>query len=211
MKYLPWLFVMALAIAVGLLYNTNQQQAAEAAQLRSASQELEQLRTAQADTNQPQAQAASEELIRLREENKDVLRLRNEIRQMRDENQQLTRQAQTAQAQVQSVQAQAEAARTAAAQNLAQAQQLQNTSRNQAQINACINNLRQIDGATQQWALENRQPATAPVTPNDLLRYLRGATMPVCPAGGFYTVINVSTLPTCSVPGHALPPLPKGQ
>jgi len=42
------------------------------------------------------------------------------------------------------------------------------------------------------------------------LRYLRG-TMPVCPAGGFYTVINVSTLPTCSVPGHALPALPKGQ
>ena len=210
MKYLPWLLVVALAVAIGLLYNTNQQQTAEVAQLRSASQELEQLRTSQADTNQSQPQAASEELTRLREENKEILHLRNEIRQVRDQNQQLTRQAQTAQAQLQGVQAQAEAARTTAAQNQAQAQQLQNSLRTQAQVNACINNLRQIDGAIQQWALENRQPATAPVTPNDLLRYLRG-TMPVCPAGGFYTVINGSTLPTCSVPGHALPALPKGQ
>ncbi len=105
LRHLPWLFVVGLAIATGLLYNSNQQQAAELEKLRSASQELEQLRASQADTKQSQAQAASEELTRLREENKDVLRLRNEIRQMRDQNQQLSRQAQTAQAQVQSVQA----------------------------------------------------------------------------------------------------------
>ncbi len=207
LKYLPWLFVVALAIATGLLYNANQQQAAELAALRSASQELEQLRTSQADTNQSQAQVASDELTRLREENKDVLRLRNEIRQMREQNQQLSRQAETAQAQVQSVQAQAEATRNNAAQALAQAQQLQNSSRTQAQINACINNLRQIDGAIQQWALENRQPATVRVTPADVVRYL-GGVMPVCPAGGVYTLNTVSTPPTCSVPGHVLP---KGQ
>src|SRR5258705_8297203 len=81
LKYLAWLLVVALAIAAGLLYNSNQQQAAELAQLRSASQELEQLRTSQAGTNQSQTQAASDELTRLREENKDILRLRNEIRQ----------------------------------------------------------------------------------------------------------------------------------
>src|SRR5437763_230437 len=75
LKHLPWLFVVALAIATGLLYNSNQQQAAELDKLRSAAQELEQLRTSQADTKQSQAQAASEELTRLHEENKDVLRL----------------------------------------------------------------------------------------------------------------------------------------
>ena len=157
---------------------------------------------AQADTNQPQAQAASEELIRLREENKDVLRLRNEIRQMRDENQQLTRQAQTALAQVQSVQAQAEAARTAAAQNLAQAQQLQNTARNQAQINACINNLRQIDAAIQQWAVDNRKPQGTRATVADIIRYL-GGTMPPCPAGGVYNLGGVGVPTSCSFPAHA--------
>ena len=79
--------------------------------------------------------------------------------------------------------------------------------RTTSQQNACINNLRQIDGAIQQWALENRQPATARVTPADVVRYL-GGVMPVCPAGGVYTLNTVSTPPTCSVPGHVLP---KGQ
>ena len=37
--------------------------------------------------------------------------------------------------------------------------------RTQSQKNACINNLRQIDGAVQQWALENKQAPTA--TPAD--------------------------------------------
>jgi len=207
LKYLAWLLVVGLAIAAGLLYNSNQQQAAELAQLRSDSQELEQLRTSQAGTNQSQTQAASDELTRLREENKDVLRLRNQIREISEQNAQLTLQAQTAQAQVQSMQAQAEATRNNAAQALVQAQKLQNESRTQAQLNACINNLRQIDGAIQQWALENRQPATARVTPADVVRYL-GGVMPVCPAGGVYTLTTVIIPPTCSVPGHALP---KGQ
>jgi len=207
LRHLPWLFVVGLAIATGLLYNSNQQQAAELEKLRSASQELEQLRASQAETKQSQAQAASGELTRLREENKDVLRLRNEIRQMRDQNQQLSRQAQTAQAQVQSVQAQAEATRNTAAQALAQAQQLENTSRVQAQPGACINNLRRIDGAIQQWAQENNKPPGSRVGPGDILRYL-GGTMPACPAGGVYTLTAVGVPPTCSFAGHALP---KGQ
>ena len=40
--------------------------------------------------------------------------------------------------------------------------------RSTSQQNACINNLRQIDGAIQQWALETGQAATATVsTPSD--------------------------------------------
>src|SRR5947208_1093120 len=33
--------------------------------------------------------------------------------------------------------------------------------RTTSQMNACINNLRQVDGAIQQWALENKKDATA--------------------------------------------------
>ncbi len=69
----------------------------------------------------------------------------------------------------------------------------------------CINNLRQIDGAKQQWALENRRPATALPTAQDLLPYFRNIQMPVCPAGGQYSINAVNALPTCSTPGHALP------
>ena len=36
--------------------------------------------------------------------------------------------------------------------------------RTQSQKNACINNLRQIDGSVQQWALENKSAASATVT-----------------------------------------------
>jgi len=202
LKYLAWLLVVALAIAAGLLYNSNQQQAAELAQLRSDSQELEQLRTSQAGTNQSQTQAASDELTRLREENKDVLRLRNQIREISDQNAQLTLQAQTAQAQVQSVQAQAEATRTTAAQALAQAQQLESTSRTQAQIGTCVTNLRQIDAAIRQWAVDNRKPPGTRATAADIIRYL-GGTMPPCPAGGVYNLGGVGVPTSCSFPAHA--------
>ena len=77
--------------------------------------------------------------------------------------------------------------------------------RETAQTNACINNLRQIDGAIQQWALETRAAATATVTANDVQVYLKGEQMPDCPASGNYTVANVATAPTCSVANHVLP------
>src|SRR5205823_14942467 len=141
---------------------------------------------------------------RLREENKDLLRLRNEIRQLREQNLQLTRQAQTAQAQAQSAQTQAETARATAAQASAQASQTEINARMQGQANACINNLRQIDGAKQQWALANGKLSVSPVNPADILPYLRGNVMPPCPAGGIYTINMVGLPPTCSVPGHVL-------
>lgn len=74
--------------------------------------------------------------------------------------------------------------------------------RSTSQQNACINNLRQLDAAKNQWALENAKPATAVPTKQDLLPFLR--QWPVCPAGGTYTLGPVSEAPTCSVAGHAL-------
>jgi prepilin-type N-terminal cleavage/methylation domain-containing protein len=85
--------------------------------------------------------------------------------------------------------------------------------RTTSQNNACISNLREIWGATQQWALDNRQSPSAPVTPEEILPYLRNAV--VCPAGGSaatfgtsYSLSIVSDLPTCRiVPDvHVLPP-----
>jgi len=208
LKFVPWLLVVASLVGLAVVYNSNQQQAAELAQARQANQELEQLRATLSDTNQPQADAGvKDELTRLREENKDLLRLRNEVRQLREENKQFSQKAQAAQAQVQTVQAQAEAFRASAAQASAQAQQIETASRMQAQANACINNLRQIDGATQQWALENSRPAGTRVTMADIQPYLRVKPI-ICPAGGIYTLTTVSTPPTCSVPGHVIPKAP---
>jgi prepilin-type N-terminal cleavage/methylation domain-containing protein len=81
-----------------------------------------------------------------------------------------------------------------------------------SQKNACINNLRQIDGAIQQWALETGAAAAAAVTAADATPYLgRGAAgvMPTCPTGNSgYTLTTVSAAPTCTVNsglGHVLP------
>ncbi len=75
--------------------------------------------------------------------------------------------------------------------------------RNTAQMNMCINNLRQLDGAVQQWALENKKKDTDKPTMQDVQPYLK-ATL-VCPSGGVYTISTVGEKPTCSVPGHKLP------
>lgn len=73
------------------------------------------------------------------------------------------------------------------------------------QRNDCINNLRQIDGAKQQWALENNAAVDAVPTVKDLLPYFKGKVFPVCPAGGTYSINSVEEIPTCSIEGHALP------
>src|SRR5205085_10325220 len=54
--------------------------------------------------------------------------------------------------------------------------------RTTSQQNACINNLKQIDGAEQQWALETRQTAAAVPTYSGISAYMSNAA--VCPAGG---------------------------
>src|ERR1700761_2364008 len=57
--------------------------------------------------------------------------------------------------------------------------------RTTSQQNACINNLRQIDGAKQNWALDNKEtPAAVPLS-SDIQSYLgRGnnGSLPWCPA-----------------------------
>ncbi len=77
--------------------------------------------------------------------------------------------------------------------------------RQTSQENACINNLRQIDAAKQEWALEKNKTPTDVPTWNDLAPYLRGPVPLKCPAGGTYTINAVNQPPTCSVPGHQLP------
>ena len=72
-----------------------------------------------------------------------------------------------------------------------------------SQENACINNLRQIDAAKNEWALEKSKSATDVPTKEDISPYLH--KWPVCPAGGTYTIGSVGEKPTCSIPSHQLP------
>ena len=78
--------------------------------------------------------------------------------------------------------------------------------RTTSQQNACINNLKQIDGAEQQWALETRQAAAAVPTYPDISGYMKNSV--VCPAGGVngtfalsYTLVAVGgpAKPACLI------------
>ncbi len=92
--------------------------------------------------------------------------------------------------------------------------------RTTSQANACINNLRQIDGAKQQWALEQKQAPTAAAPDTTTLapylgRGISGATgtsFPTCPANSTaqYTIGDLTVAPSCALgstvtPAHVLP------
>jgi prepilin-type N-terminal cleavage/methylation domain-containing protein len=75
--------------------------------------------------------------------------------------------------------------------------------RQTAQTNACINNLRIIDAAKQQWALEQGKPSSATPVATDVEPYLgrSGSVMPYCPLSGTtgtaYTIGALTAVPTC--------------
>ena len=77
-----------------------------------------------------------------------------------------------------------------------------------ASFNACINNLRQIDGAKQQWALETKAHSDATPSWNDIKPYFGRSTnnslIPRCKHGGIYTIGSVANAPTCSIKAHRL-------
>jgi chromosome segregation ATPase len=215
--------VAGLAVGVGVLYLKLQDQATTYARLERDHAQLLKTHSELEAAKIAQGEAETEEVLRLRKENEELLRLRNEVQQLRAEKKTLNQQVQTVQQQAQAVQQQA--------QNAAQALQTQTqgvktnlsaaevemfrkryginppttpATPEQQQQMACINNLRQIDGAMQQWALENKRAQGSPVGSTDLLPYLRGNALPACPGGGAYTIVSVGVPPICNIAGHKI-------
>jgi len=87
--------------------------------------------------------------------------------------------------------------------------------RTTSQKNLCIDNLRMIDGAQQQWALETGATGTTVPAASNIQPYLgRGnGELPVCPIDPVqsfatsYILNNCSTAPTCQIDpvNHVLP------
>lgn len=79
--------------------------------------------------------------------------------------------------------------------------------RQAAETKHCLDNLRLIDSAKEQWGMEHH---AYPDSPGPSLSDLVGPmgyikSTPTCPVGGTYTVGPVTTFPTCSIGGeHAL-------
>ena len=72
--------------------------------------------------------------------------------------------------------------------------------RETSRTKTCVANLRQVESAKEQWAMETGQGATATPTQAELTGangYIKN--WPNCPSGGTYTISNMSANPTCSV------------
>ena len=184
---------------------------AELLKLRQESQEVQKLRTENQELQRLRNQ--SQELERLRNETKELLKLRNEVRQLRAEkdqsqkvlaeNQQLRNSIQQLQqVGTENQQLRGQMQQLQANQQMAQRYGLVPANAVDAQTGACINNLRILTGAKDQWALENKKGVGTAVNPKDIVPYIKGNLLPTCPAGGVYTINAVGANSTCSIPNH---------
>lgn len=156
--------------------------------------EIERMRRENAEIHKLRAESA--ELGKLRPENQ---RLRAETLQLQSRVLQLQRESA---AQLQEQQ-EGERARLEAA-NLA-LRFIKPADRATIQRQNCVANLKQLEGAKRQWAIDNRKSARDVPKLSDLVGarlYLK--LEPTCPLGGRYTINAVNANPTCSHSGHAL-------
>jgi hypothetical protein len=87
--------------------------------------------------------------------------------------------------------------------------------------NACINNLRRICVAKEEWALANPTKTNEVITIDDIRPYLQhdidpeghpylkldeNGNLPKCPSGGIYTIGKLNVPPTCSIGTNAEQP-----
>ena len=67
---------------------------------------------------------------------------------------------------------------------------------------ACVNNMRQMDVAMNQWCMEHGKHSGDAVSVDDLTPYIklnRNGQIPECPAGGRYLITTISNEPRCSL------------
>lgn len=192
-KWLLGLCLILLLAGEFFLFQANRQKDAALVKWQEARQDADRAR---ADLDQLKA-ADAMEISHLRTENQELPQLRSQIAQLQTDKKQLLQQLNTTLTVAQ--QQQGQLRQIAAAQAEAQAEVQAEAERDQ-----CINNLRQIEAAKQQWAVDNNKPVTAVPTRQDLQPYFNDGVFPVCPSGGTYTIGAVNTPPACSVPGHVL-------
>jgi hypothetical protein len=207
-RWFLWLCLAVLVAGEVMLYKANQQRDAALVGQREAQHDADQARKDLEQFKASAAAAQGAEGDRMRRENQNLIqtitRLKNETNRLQQANQQLTQQlaaiGETAQQQQERLQ------QWDAASRQARAAVQQTQKQVEIERNTCITNLKLIDTAKLQWALENNKTEDAIPTAQDLLPYFKDGVFPVCPSGGTYTINAVGLPPTCSIPGHALPP-----
>ena len=211
-NWIVWLLVVVFLVSEILLFSANRDKNAALDSLRETKQQVVDLQTQMEQLKSEMTASHDTELAKLRADNQDLPRLRNQVtllqaasQKLQAANQKLNQQLTNTLTAAQQQQLQLQQLAVENQQVRAVAQQLDAD----ASRNACINNLRQLDAAKNQWALENNKTITAVPTAADIAPYIKlnaNGNIPGCPAGGTYTIGAVGVSPACSLPGHVLPP-----
>jgi chromosome segregation ATPase len=197
-RWFAWICLALMLVAEILLFRANHERDRVQTDLRDAQQQLhdvqKELDTLKSSTAGEQAGT----IVSLRKQNEalttKVNALQKNVDRLELESQQTSQHLSTA--------------RDALALQQAHLQQLQEDQQRAAaaaSANACINNLRLIAAAKQQWALDKNKAATDVPTIQDLAGYFQDGNFPVCPDGGTYTINAVGEAPACSIANHVLP------
>lgn len=72
-------------------------------------------------------------------------------------------------------------------------------SRRTARRNVCVNGLRLLSAGKEQAALENGYTESVVPTEGQIIPYVKGNAMPLCPGNGTYTLNAISSAPVCSL------------
>ena len=202
-RWFAWLCLALMLVAEIFLFHANREKDAALTDLRAAQHELRQAQTELEEMKNSNAGLQAAENSRLRKQNEiltnKLATVQAGLTQVQSDYQLATQQLATA--------------RTALGLQQEHLEQIQGEKQRLAaagatiiQQNACINHLREIDAAKQQWALEKNKGDDDVPTVKNLLPYLKDGVFPACPAGGSYSINPVGEMPGCSLSGHVLSP-----
>jgi chromosome segregation ATPase len=202
-RWFAWVCLALMLAAEVLLYRANHERDAAQTDLRAAQQQLRQAQADLDDLKNSSAGAQVNAIAGLRKQN-ELLNgrldaLQKTLDQFLAASNQMAQKLTTARTALQLQQEHLH-------QLQSEKQQIVVASAAVMEQNACINNLRLIDAAKTQWALEKNKADKDVPTAQDLLPYLKDGVFPVCPSGGVYTINAVGEIPACSISGHVLPP-----
>ena len=195
--------IVALALVLVIFFFRDRYQTEELEHLRQEVKDLPTLRAQNLALQQFQDQAA--EVDSARKNQRELVKLRNEVAGLRADKQKLTTDWHQALSAIATLK---ESNQAHIAPPPGQVPAGYVASDSETVKNACINHLRRLDAAMQQWALEHQGRAEDHPTQNDLLPYLQSPDNPwswICPGGGSYVFGRVDELPRCTLPGHVLP------
>jgi peptidoglycan hydrolase CwlO-like protein len=197
-RWFAWLCLALMLVAEIFLFRSNHTRDAALADLRDAQHQLRETQTELDALKNSAAGAQVAEIASLHKQNDALMNkvnaLQKNLDRLKSESQQTAQHLTTARTALELQQ-----------EHLQQLQAEQQRAALVANASACINNLRTIDAAKTQWAVDKNKAATDVPTAQDLLPYFKDGIFPVCPDGGTYAINSLNDPPTCTVTGHALP------